>query len=361
LANRSSAVTTTETGTSSGKELRIAILGSGYMGRTYAEGLSKFNKRAKLVAISGGKRAPGLASAHNVDYEESYDKLLSRPDIDAVLIATPHAAHVDQTVRAAEHGKHVLVEKPMATSVEECDKMINACQKAGVYLEVIQTLRFRGTPSRAKDLIDQGAIGEVRMIQGQSLFTQYVAIDESAAWILDPKQGGAFLDMGVHNFDIMRHLAGSDVKRVFSNVTSFGPDKRIPDQTAITQLVMENGVICSHWMCHEMPPPNIPDAMHRYVVVGSKGILDIDGYGKLMLGKDNKWELIWTQPTFDFIKDPLNPARLYAFYTQAQAFVDDILNRRSPTVPGSEGRAAVEVVQAARISSETGKAVDLPL
>lgn len=331
------------------------------MGKTYAEGLKRFNKRAKLVAISGGKRAPGLASAHNVDYEESYDKLLSRSDIDAVIVATPHSAHLDNTVRAAEHSKHVLVEKPMATSVEECDKMISACKKAGVYLEVIQTLRFRGTPSRAKDLIDQGVIGDVRMIQGQSLFTQYIAFEESAAWVLDPKEGGAFLDMGVHNFDIIRHLAGSDVKRVYSNITSFGPDKRIPDLTAITQLIMKNGAICSHWMSYEMPRPNITDAMHRYLVVGSKGMLDIDGYGKLMLGRDDKWELVWEQPTFDFIKDPLNPARLYAFYTQVQAFIDDILDHRPPAVPGSEGRAAVEVVQAARMSAESGKAVDLPL
>src|SRR5919205_3388581 len=105
-------------------ELRIAILGSGYMGRTYAECISKFNTRVRLAAIAGGRRAPGLAADYGVDYEPTYAKLLARPDVDAVLIATPHAGHRDQVIQAAEAGKHVLVEKPMATSVADCDAMI---------------------------------------------------------------------------------------------------------------------------------------------------------------------------------------------------------------------------------------------
>jgi len=124
---------------------------------------------------------------------------------------------------------------------------------------------------------------------------------------------------------------------------------------------MKNGVIAQHWMCHEMPPPSLPDSWHRYVVVGDKGILDIDGYGKLMLGKGDKWETVWTQPTFDPEKDPMNPARLVAFYTQVETFADDVLDHRTPSSPAEEGRMAVELVQAARISSSSGRAVDLPL
>jgi predicted dehydrogenase len=341
-------------------ELRIAVLGSGYIGKTYVEGM-KYNKRLKLVAISGGKRAPGLAEQYHVEYEQSYDKLLSRSDIDAVLIATPHTGHLSQTVQAAEHGKHVLVEKPMATSVRDCDTMIQACVKAGVYLEVIQTLRFRGVPKRAKKLIVDGEIGTVRMIRGSSLFPSYTDMGSSLTWTSDPKEGGAFLDMGVHNFDIIRHFSGSDVNRVFSKVLAFDPGKPQPFPTAMTQLEMKSGAIAHQWMSFEMPQPNIPDSMHRYIIVGDKGIIDADGYGKLMLGRGDKWETVWEQPYFDFINDPMNPARLEAFYTQVQTFVDDVLDHRPPTVPGSEGRAAVEVVEAARMSSDTGKSIDLPL
>lgn len=319
----------------------------------------KYAKRLKLVAISGGSRAPALAAQHHVDFEPQYDHLLSRSDVDAVLIATPQSGHMTQTIQAAEHGKHVLVEKPMALTISECDRMISAAKRSGVCLEVVQTLRFRGTPSRAKKMISEGAIGQVRMIRGTSLFPS--AYDpNTTGWFSDPKEGGFYLDHGVHSFDIMRHFSGSDVKRVFAKATSFGRDET-PFSTAMTQLEMKNGTLCQQWMSFEMPRPTVPDSAHRYVVVGERGILDVDGYGKLMLGRGDGWETVWTQPYFDPIKDPMNPARLEAFYNQIQAFVDDVLDGRAPAVPGSEGRAAVEVVQAGRLSSESGKSIDLPL
>ena len=113
-------------------ELRIALLGSGYMGRTYAECISKHNTRAKLAAISGGTRAPGLAAEYGVDYVPTYDALLARSDVDAVLVATPHINHLDQVIQAAQAGKHILSEKPLATSVADCTRMIDACHQAGV-------------------------------------------------------------------------------------------------------------------------------------------------------------------------------------------------------------------------------------
>ncbi|HEY3230790.1 MAG TPA: Gfo/Idh/MocA family oxidoreductase [Roseiflexaceae bacterium] len=339
-------------------ELRIAILGSGYMGRTYAECISKFNTRARLVAVCGGRRAPGLAADYGLAYEPTYDGLLARPDVDAVLIATPHADHRDQVIQAAAHGKHVLVEKPMATTVADCDAMIAACWQAGVVLEVIQTLRFRGTPARAKQLIDAGRIGAVRMIRGQSLVREYDIA--AGAWPGLPEHGGAFLDMGVHNFDIMRFWSGSEARRVFAHITTYG-DSGYPWLSAMTQIVFANGIVAQQWTSHEIPAQSLTDSQHRYVVVGESGALEIDGYGKLLLSTPEGTELVWEQPPFDFVNRPLDPVRLEAFYTQTQSFVDDVLDGRPPTVPGAEGRAAVEIVEAARRSSETDQAIGLPL
>src|SRR5437870_12208612 len=105
------------------------------MGRTYVECLAKHNKRARLITISGGSRAPKLASEYGVDYSASYDELLTRSDLDAVVVTTPPGNHSEHVIEAAEHGKHAMVEKPMAPSHQDCERMISACKNEGVYLE----------------------------------------------------------------------------------------------------------------------------------------------------------------------------------------------------------------------------------
>lgn len=335
-------------------KVRVGLLGSGYMGRTYAECMAKYNTRTQLVAVSGGRRAPGLADDYDVDYVATYEEMLARQDIDAVLIATPHSLHREQVVLAAQAGKHVLVEKPMSTSVADCTAMIDACRSAGVMLEVIQTLRFRGTLARAKQLIEDGRIGKVWMIRGQSLRQDYVV--DTASWAALPENGGAVLDMGVHNFDIMRFLTGAEVTTVFSHITTYG-DSPAPGMSAQTQLVFDTGMAAQQWTSFEFHARRMTDSQHLYVVSGEKGMLDIDGYGKLALCTPDGEELIWEQPAIDFVNRPLEPSRLEAFYSQIQAFVDDILDGRPPTVSGEDGRAAVAVVEAAWQSARTGKSV----
>lgn len=337
-------------------ELRIALLGSGYMGRTYAECISKHNSRARLVAVSGGTRAPGLAADYGADYVADYAALLERADVDAVLVATPHVNHLEQVIQAAQQGKHVLCEKPLATSVSDCTRMIDLCHQAGVMLQVIQTLRFRGVPARAKQLIDAGAIGKVWMIRGQTLVRTYI-IDKSS-WAAQPENGGAFLDMGVHNFDIMRFWTGSEVQRVFSQITTFGAVDA-PGMSAMTQLTMTNGVTVQQWMSFEVPTKYMTQSQHIYHILGEEGMIEVDGYGKLILAKGDTVETVWEQPAIDFVNRPLDPVRLEAFYTQTQAFVDDVLDGRPATVPGEEGRAAVAIVEAAQQSAQTGQVVEL--
>lgn len=337
-------------------ELRIGILGSGYMGRTHAECITKHVTRARLVAISGGRRAPGLADDYGVRYDPDYASLLARGDIDAVLIATPHADHCPQVIAAAAAGKHVLVEKPMATSVADCTKMIDACGRSGVHLEVIQTQRFRGALWRTRQLIAEGAIGQVRMLQGRSLFTDYVV--GSSPWAGEELHGGAFLDTGVHFFDLMRFLTGKEPDSIFSRLNTFG---RVPygGLNAMTQLTFADGAMAQHWMSYQVPKPSLPNSEHRYVVVGETGMIDVDAYGKLQLAKDDRWTTVWEQPAIDYVNRPLDPVRLEAFFTQTQAFVDNVLDHRPPTVSGADGRAAVALVEAAWASSRSGAPIRL--
>ncbi len=337
-------------------DLNIAILGAGYMGRTHAECISKYVTRARLAAISGGRRAPALAADYGVPHEATYEGLLVRSDVDAVLIATPHADHCPQVLAAAKAGKHVLVEKPMATSVADCTAMIEACDAAGVRLEVIQTQRFRGAIARTQKLIAEGRIGRVRMFDGRSLFSDYVA--DSSPWTAEESHGGAFLDTGVHVFDLMRFIVGDEAERIFATLKSFG-GVRDPGLNAMVQIGFANGVIAQHWMSYEMPKPSLPDHQHRYVVVGEIGTIDVDAYGKVQLGRDGEWTTVWEQPPIDYVNRPLDPVRLEAFFTQTQAFVDDVLDNRPAAVSGEEGRAAVALCEAAWKSSRSGAPVHL--
>ncbi len=337
-------------------ELRIAILGSGYMGRTHAECLARYVNRARLVAVAGGRRAAALASDYAVAFAPDYEALLARSDVDAVLIATPHAQHCAQVLAAAAARKHVLVEKPMATSVDDCTLMIEACAAAGVRLQVIQTQRFRGAIWRTRQLVAEGAIGAVRMFDGRSLFTSYV-VDQSP-WAGEPEQGGAFLDTGVHVFDLMRFVLAAEAESIFATIRTFGTTP-YPGLNAMCQIGFSGGITAQHWMSYQVPEPSLPHSQHRYLVVGETGIIDVDAYGKVLLGQHGAWRTVWEQPPIDYVNRPLDPLRLEAFLNQTQAFVDDVLDGRPDTVSGFDGRAAVALVMAAWESSRTAQPVRL--
>jgi predicted dehydrogenase len=327
------------------------------MGRTYAECLVKHNKRARLIAIFGGSRAPKLASDYGVEYAASYDELLKRSDVDAVVVTTPPGNHSENVIEAAEHGRHAMVEKPMAPSHQDCERMVSACKKAGVYLEVLQTQRWRSSNAAAKKAIEDGRLGRVRMIRGHSFFESY---EGSGRWTKDPIHGGPLLDLNVHCYDMLRYLAGSDPTRLFSTVTSF-TNHPLGGLTAMTQVLFKNGVIAQNWACMEMPPPSLPNSLFGFVVVGERGILDIDSYGKVRLGRGGDWELLTEFPKVDYINRPMDPKRLQPFIAAMQSFIDDVLDQRPPTVSGNDGKIAVEMVDAAKLSSERREAVKLPL
>jgi myo-inositol 2-dehydrogenase/D-chiro-inositol 1-dehydrogenase len=339
--------------------LRIGLVGSGYMGRSYAECLKRYTTDGKLTAITGGKRAPQLATDYEAAFARDLDELLTRKDVDAVLVATPHSGHLAQVTQAARSGKHVLVEKPMALNPAECDAMIAACRQAGVTLSVIQTVRFRGTVARAKRLIQEARIGAVRMIDLRTVFEWVPAGDKS--WTHEESEGGLILDQGAHNFDFLRWFAGTEAARVFAKVKAYG-ESAYPWPTAMAQVEFQNGVLAHTWMSFELPKPGLANSAFRALVVGETGMLDIDGYGKLHGAFDGKdWKLIWEQPPIDYVNRPLAPERLEAFYTQVQDFIDSVRENRPPAVTGADGRAAVELIEACRRSSAIGQAVEMPL
>jgi UDP-N-acetyl-2-amino-2-deoxyglucuronate dehydrogenase len=340
-------------------ELRFGLVGSGRMGLTYAECMTRHTSGARLIAITGGTRARSLAERYGVAHVPTLDELVRRNDVDIVLVATPHSRHRDQVVQAAAAGKGVLVEKPMATSSADCDAMIAACRDSGVVLGVIQTARYTAPARAAYQLIADGRIGEVRMLQLSWLEAGYspATPEGENRWVTDAAEGGAFLDAGVHAFDLLRWLANSEAQVVFGRALTY-LDEPLPYLSGMAQLVFANGAMGSVWISFELPKPGFPKHTMRTRVVGSTGVLDVDSYGKLLLGDANGWTVVVERSQYD-MTDLTHPARLEQFITQTQDFVDAVGAGREPPVRGADGRAAVALVEACYRSTATGQPIRL--
>jgi predicted dehydrogenase len=338
----------------------IGIIGSGFMARTYAEVIVRRARGGRLVAITGGTRAPALAAQYAVAHAPTPADLLARADLDAVVLAGPEHMRPEQAALAAAAGKHILAEKPMATSVVACDAMIAACDAAGVQLMVVQSQRFRGVHQRAKRLLDEGHIGRLREMRLWSLFPASWSepVVQSRPWYRDP-HAGLFMSQGVHNFDLLRWLVGGEARSIYARVTSHGAHG-IPNLSAVAVVGFAGGATGHLWINMELPDASFPNSQFHSQVVGERGLLDFDGYTHLDMATGGAWHRIWTQPPFDPL-DPFDPIRLESFTGQMQAFIDCIRDGLPPLVTGADGRAAVELCQAALISARSGQTVALPL
>lgn len=338
----------------------FGLLGSGFMAHTYAQSLAKHVPDGHLVAIAEGTRAPSLAAEYGVEALDSAAALLARDDVEAVLICTPHSTHLPLTLAAAAAGKHVYLEKPMAVTLADCDAMIAACREAGVILDVNHVTRHRASPVAAKRLIDEGRIGELRIVRILSSVLAYLTPEHG--WAHKAGEGGAWLDMGVHLFDALRWFTGSEVEVIFAQVRDFAGD---PNQrrSGLAEVVMRNGVIVQLLISFEVPPPGL-GSQSQWTFIGSDGIVESDSYGKVRLGRGEGWEEVFEMPPFALNADVYSPIRLTAFAEQTQQFAEAVMrgyDAAGPAFHGADGRAAVEVVEAGLRSSERGEAVRLPI
>jgi predicted dehydrogenase len=327
------------------------------MGRTYAFGLREINRGARLLAVAGGSRAGQLAADYGAEALGSPEEVIRLPDVDVVVVATPHSTHLPLTLAAAAAGKHIYLEKPMALTVAECDQMIDAAATAGVLLGVNKITRHRGAGQTTRRLIDEGAIGQVRMIRGTYLIPGYDAPDKE--WLKDPAEGSPWLDYGAHGVDIVRWLSDSEAAICFASFRSF---QDVPPalQSGMVQYEMANGVLAQLWMSYEVPVETVGE-LGRYLITGSTGVIDFNAYGDVRVdrGDGRGWQTAWETPPFQYIADPFTVNRVKGFADQFQDFLDAVAEGRKPSVTGEDGRAAIAMVEAAEQSAQTGQAVRL--
>ncbi len=188
------------------------------------------NATLQAVMVRDRDRAEALARKHNARAAyDSIEALLADDQVDAVYICTPDDLHLAHTEAAAAAGKHVLCEKPMARSTEECLQMIGACERAGVRLGVAHMVRFRVQCRLARQLIDEGRFGQIVEVRAQSAFGQP---GFAGAWRQEPgRGGGALWDLSSHAVDTLRYLAGDASDAVgIAGRSHFG--YKLPDTVA---------------------------------------------------------------------------------------------------------------------------------
>lgn len=336
----------------------IGIIGSGFMGRTYSETISKYCKRGWLKAVAVGSRAGQLAKDYGVDLELSFDALIARKDINAVFIATPHHVHAEQAMAAASAGKHVLIEKPMACTVAECDAILEACRRNGVLSSIAFTQRMRICNMKAKQIITEGRIGAVQQIASTQL--NGGGVGSLPGWQSAAENLGTLFGHGIHNFDSIRWLTGQEIRTVYAKCGSFEPKVAVEGSSMVV-MAMTGGAFASLWSSFQMPRPSFPRAQFAARIVGEKGLIDLDAYGELRLSiGGGPWEVVETQAPIDWQgKGFLDPVRLESYTRQCQGFIDACIEDRLPAVTGWDGRQAVAAALAAYESARSGREVVL--
>ena len=228
-----------------GNVVRLGLIGIGAWSTAIANGAKKSEKVDLVTCFTRNPEKRGeFSKRYSCDHEESYEGVLKRDDIDGVLLITPNNVHAEQAVLAAQYGKHVFVEKPIANTIADGKKITEACEKAGVVLMTGHYMRrWRGF-RRLKELIDGGAIGNP--VQVEANFSHDLGFQltpDKFRWRGDDSgcPAGALMSMGIHHADVFNHLFGP-IKTAFSYFNKLYIPAPVEDVTT-TIFQFESGII----------------------------------------------------------------------------------------------------------------------
>lgn len=336
------------------KEIGVCLIGAGRAGMIHARNFIANVPFARIRAVSDpfdGTREEAMKELGVSSGYSDYREALKDPGIDAVIIATPTKFHRDICVAAAEMGKDILCEKPMAMTVEECDDMISACKKHGVKLHVAFMRRFDAGFRAAKERIDAGEIGEVVMVRSNTR-----GPNRPQPWMYDiEKSNGPLAEVCSHDIDTLRWFTGSEYKRIYAVGGNFRcPDaaENFPDfyDNVIMSCEFENGM-----------QGQIDGA--QYVKYGYDARVEILGTdGLITLGQTYADSVVLFRQDKSAVATHVTGWQslfAQAYLEEDRHFIDCILNDKSPAVTGHDGKMAVKVVIGGNRSIREHRIIDL--
>jgi len=347
--------------------VRVGLIGSGFITAIHHEALQSV-ARAEVVAVASP--TPGHAQRFAADRKiarhfTDYRSMLDLKDVDLVVLGLPNDLHCEVTCQAAQAGKHIVVEKPMALNLAECDRMIAACRESGVLLGYAEELCFTPKYVRLKQLVDEGALGKIHLVKQSEKHD-----GPHASWFYDTRRsgGGVTCDMGCHAIEFFRWLLGgaspggkARISAVYAQMgTHVHGDKTDGDDEAILILTFEGGALGlaeESWT----KPGGMDD---RAEVFGSEGQAYADvlhgnalraysrrGYGYAVEKAGST--MGWSYPIYEEIWN-------YGFPQEMEHFVECVRQGTAPRENGEDGRAVVDAIHALYASAARGERVSLP-
>lgn len=322
-------------------ELGVLIVGAGRVSAAHARAVAD-TPGARLVAVADvdGGRADSFAEKWGCQAYRDYAEALAHPDVQIVTIALPHHLHERATIDACSAGKHVFIEKPMADTVEECDRMIAAAEQAGVQLFVAHTQRYFASTIKVREILQSGQLG--RPIFATDTWYKAFAIETRPPWFLDRARGGGmWLMNGAHMIDRTCWVLDADVESVKAQIGN--PfHGAAADDANIAFLALRNGQ--SATIMHTGYQARGVDKCEVEIAC-TNGMLKFDSYSG------------WIQVDRDGAYEPVEVTRHDPFTAEMRNFVGAIQGRERLGVTPTWGRHIVEVLLACEESSRTGREV----
>lgn len=339
--------------------LKFAIVGCGRIAKRHSDLLGEGQiEGAELVAVADQQidRAKAVSEAKNVPAYTDMHDMMTKEKPDVVSVLTESGLHAQHVIELASYGADIVVEKPMALTLEDADKMIETCDRYGVRLFVVKQNRFNVPVIELRKALEAGRFGKlvlgtvrVRWCRPQAYYDQD---SWRGTWAYD---GGVLANQASHHIDLLEWMMG-DVESVFAKSTTALVDIEAED-TAIVTLKFKNGGLGVIEATTAVRPKDLEGSIS---ILGETGTVEIGGFA---VNEMKHWNFTDALPGDDevFEKFSVNPPNVYGFGHQAyyEHVVDCINSKKQALVDGLQGRKSLELINAIYESIETGKEVFL--
>lgn len=328
--------------------MKVGIVGVGFMGTTHATGWAETPATIAGFTAETEQESYGLAKHYDVKVYSSLDEML--PDVDVVDICSPTHLHAEMALKAAEAGKHIVCEKPLARTTHQAQKIVNACRKAGVQLLVGHVVRFFPEYALARAAVAEGQIGKpgvIRLHRGS-----YRPKKPAGNWFLDEvKSGGILMDLMIHDYDYARWVAGEVETVSAQRVTEF--HVAAPVDYGLVILSHRSGALSHVSGAWAYPPPTFRTHLE---IAGDRGLIEFDSDStapiqNLILKKGGA-----EAPD---VALPSSPVSESPYTTQIKEFYAALADGKPTRISATDGLAAVQIAEAALESARTNQPVKL--